>query len=128
LGPTKFAAARLGDGLFQDAGAVRKLAADVDVRLLHVVRPAGDHDPLDELVRVLVDDVAVLEGAGLGLVGVDDQVDGLAALAIDETPLQAAGEARAAATAQAGLLHFVDDRRRRQGERLLQRLVAAVRR
>jgi hypothetical protein len=32
-------------------------------------------------MRVLVQDVAVLEGAGLGFVGVADEVDGLGVLA-----------------------------------------------
>jgi hypothetical protein len=76
--PTKPAARASCDGLFEDAGALGHLAADVDVGLLHVVREAGDHDALDQLVRILVDDVAILERAGLGLVGVDDEVDGLA--------------------------------------------------
>jgi hypothetical protein len=44
--------------------------ADVDVGELHADREAGDHHALEQLVRVLVEDVAVLEGAGLGFVGV----------------------------------------------------------
>ena len=50
-------------------------------------------------MRIFVKNLAVLEGTRLGFVGVADQIDGFAALAIDEGPLQAAGEARATATA-----------------------------
>ena len=82
--PDQVLCARLGDGLFENPRPFRKLAADVDIRLHHLVGPAGDHDPLDQLVRILVDDVPVLEGPRLGLVGVDDEVDRLAALAINE--------------------------------------------
>ena len=98
----------LGDRALEDAGALGELAADVDVGLLHVVGEAADHDPLDHLVGILVDDVAVLEGARLRLVRVDDQVDGLAALPVHERPLDAAGEPSAAAAAKARLLDLVD--------------------
>ena len=117
---------RLGNGRLEEARALGKLATDVDVGLLHLVRPAGDHDPLDELVRILVDDVAVLERAGFGLVGVGDQVNGLAAPAVEQTPLDAAGEAGAAPAAQAGLLHLVDELLRLACNGFPQRLVAPV--
>ena len=126
VGPDEMGGPRLRDRLLQDPGAVRKLAPDVDVGLLHLVGEAGDHDPLDHLMRVLVDDVAVLEGAGLGLVGVDDQVDRLAALAIQQAPLEAAGKARAAPAAQARFLHLVHEFRRRTQDRLAQDRVAAM--
>ena len=69
---------------------------------MHVIRVAGDDHALEHLVRVLVDDLLVLERARLGFVGVADEVDRLAALAIHEGPLEPAGEAGAAAAAQAG--------------------------
>ena len=50
--------------LLEDLRAFREFAADVDVGQLHVDREAGDHHPLDQLVRILVDDVAILERAG----------------------------------------------------------------
>src|SRR5690606_13763028 len=55
-------------------------------------------------------DVAVLAGAGLGLVGVDDEI-GRPAVALlgHEGPFQPGREAGAAAAAQAGRLHLVDD-------------------
>jgi len=54
----------------------------------------GNHRALDQLVWVLVDDVAVLEGPRLGFVRIDDQVNGLAALAVDERPLDRHRESR----------------------------------
>jgi hypothetical protein len=125
-GPQEVRGPRLGDGLFQNARAVGHLAADVDVGLLHVVREARDHHALDQLVRVLVDDVAVLEGARLGLVGVDDEVNRLAAAAVDQRPLQSAAKARAAAAAQAGALDLVDDGLGLHRHGLFQGLVAAM--
>jgi hypothetical protein len=104
---------------------------------MHVVGEAGDDHALDQLVRVLVHDLPVLERARLGFVGVANQVNRLAALAVHEAPFQAAGKTRAAAAAQAG--NFTSSRicscgeiflpsanPWRQGERLFQRLIAAV--
>ena len=130
--------ARLVEGFVQELRALRHLAADVEVGELHVVRPAGENHALDELVRVLVDDLAVLERAWLGLVGVTNEVDGLAGLAVHERPLDARAEARATATAQTGGLHVLAHlllRRKlfavgqipgHEREPLLERVVAAV--
>src|SRR5690606_34085926 len=61
---------------------------------------------------IVADDFAVLAGAGLGFVGVDDEEAGAAVLALlrHEGPLHAGGEACAATTAQAGGLYLVDNR------------------
>src|SRR5690606_6257036 len=117
---------RLGDGFFKDTGAFGHLAADVDVGLLHVVGEARDHGALDQLVRILVHDVAVFERAGLGFVGVDDEVDGLAAFAINERPLEAAREAGAAAAAQAGFFDLFAQVFGLLGDGLFEHLVATV--
>ena len=59
---------------------------------------------------ILVDDLPVLERAGLGFVGVADQVDRFVHCAeIDERPLHATGKARAAPAAQARELHFLTE-------------------
>src|SRR6185437_15485515 len=58
---------RLGDGLLQHPRAVLELAADVDVGSVAADGPSGDDDALEELMRVLLDDHAVLERAGLAL-------------------------------------------------------------
>ena len=71
-------------------------------------------------MRIFVDDLAILERARLGFVGVADEVNRLAAAAIHEAPLEAARETRAAATAQAGLHHVF-------ANLFLRRLLLAVR-
>src|SRR5438552_2845321 len=61
-----------------ELGAV--LAADVDERRRRPDAVAHRDHPLDQRVRVSQHDLAVLERARLGLVGVDAQVGGLAIL------------------------------------------------
>ena len=117
--------ARLLDGLLEDARLLRELAADVDVGEVDVERVAGDGDPLDQHVGIVLDDVAVLERAGLGLVGVHREVTRADVLR-QEGPLEAGGEAGAAAAAEVRLLHLVDDGGRLHAERLVERGVAAV--
>src|SRR5438094_866832 len=51
------------------------LAADVDEAPGRADRACGDEHPLDEGVRVALEEVAVLERPRLALVGVDDKVD-----------------------------------------------------
>ena len=53
-------------------------------------------------VRVPLEEVAVLEGARLALVGVDDEVLGRRRALGDEAPLHAGREARAAQAAEVG--------------------------
>src|SRR5262245_47777898 len=61
-------------------------------------------------VRIVAQDVAVLAGAGLGLVGIDDEV-GWPAVGLlgHERPFEAGREAGAAASPQVRLLDLVDD-------------------
>jgi hypothetical protein len=67
----------------------------------------------------------VLERARLALVGVAGDVARLDLL-VDELPLQAGREARAAAPAQTGRLHHLDDVVRLHAERFLQPVVPLV--
>src|SRR6185437_10224208 len=99
--------AGLSERAVQNLRALGKLYADVDVGELHVIRPAGEDHPLDELMRVLVNDLAIFERARLGLVRVAYEINRLAAAAIHKAPLESAGKPRA--TAQAGFHHFVAD-------------------
>ncbi len=117
---------RLPDGLLDDVGGFGKLFADVDVSHLGSHRIAGDHHALDKLVGILVDDVAVLEGAGFGLVAVADQVDRLGVVGRNESPLHPGRESRSAASPQAGLLDLLDDLGGFHLEGLPEFLVAAV--
>ena len=79
-------------------------------------------------MRVVLDELAVLEGARLALVGVDGEVDGLLALLGEEAPLHPGREARAAPPAEVRRLYHLDQVLGLAGrERLARRLVAAVR-
>ena len=86
--------------LIQQLGRNRHLTPDVDVGQLYVVGPAREDHPLDQLVRILVEDLTILEGARFGLVGVANQIDRLTAAAVHEAPLKAGRETRATTTAQ----------------------------
>src|SRR5712672_1424049 len=82
---------RLGERLFQNDRALGKFTADVDVGEVRADRKARDDHPLDELMRILMDDVAILKSAGLGLVRVADEVHRLRIfLFVDESPLHSA--------------------------------------
>src|SRR5437867_10117640 len=59
-------------------------------------------------MRVLLHQLAVLEGAGLALVGVAYEILGFRRLLGDEAPLHAGREARPAAAAQPRGLHHLD--------------------
>ena len=119
---------RLRDRRLEPLGAERELAADVDVRRVTADRVGGDDDAFEQLVRVLLDDEAILERAGLALVGVDREVDGLRRLLRQEAPFEPCRKPRAAAATQVRRLHDPDQllgRARR--ERLARGLVPAVR-
>ncbi len=98
-----------GDGLLDDFEQVAVFATQVDEAHLGADGESGDHGALDDGVRVFKEDDVVFAGAGLGLVAVDQDVLGLFALLGDEGPLEAGGEAGAAAAAEAGGFHGVDD-------------------
>ena len=75
---------------------------------------------------ILVDDVAILECPGLGLIGVADQINRLLLIGLDEAPFHSAGKTGAAASAQPRSFDFVDDFGARHGDGFFQLLVAAV--
>ena len=101
----------LVDRRLQDDSLVVVLAADVDVGGMSAHREARDQAALDQRLRIVADDVAVLAGAGLGLVAVYDEIGGAPVRRGlgHEAPLHAGREAGAATAAQARLLHLLDD-------------------
>ena len=117
---------RLLDGFPNDLRGLWKFAADVDVGEVDIRREGGDGEAFDQLVRILVQDVAVLESAGLGFVAIDDDVVGLAVVVFDEAPLGTGREARSTASAEVGGLDHIDDLAGLHAERLFEGLVAAV--
>ena len=83
-------------------------AANIDIALVGAHRAARHHAAFNQQVRIMAHDLAILAGAGLGLVGVDDQiVRTITHFLGHEGPLQAGGEAGAAAPAQARRLDLV---------------------
>jgi hypothetical protein len=105
----------------------RILGPAVDVALVGADGPRADHHALEHGVRVALQDATVHERAGVSLVGVTQDVL-LVALGLGgELPLEAGGEARAAAAAQAAHHDLLDDGLRRHlGERLGQGRISVV--
>ena len=115
------------DRVLEPRGRERILAADVEEALLGAGREPGDRQRLDDRERILLHQHAVLERAGLGLVGVADEVvrpDGLLATASHFTP---GGERRAAPPEELRVLDLADHALGTELDRPPQRLVAAVR-
>ena len=68
--------ARLIDRRLQTLALADELAAHVDEGGVGAHGEAGDETALDEQMRIVPHDLAVLAGAGLGLVGVDHEIAG----------------------------------------------------
>ena len=101
------AGVRLVDRRLYVVDVVVVLAADVEVARLDRHRVARERDPLDHQVRVVLEDLPVLERARLGLVAVAAQVARLLIDGRHKAPLQAGREAGAAAALQARRLDLV---------------------
>ena len=62
------------DRALQSLALADEFAAHIDVGRDSTHGEAGDQAALDQRVRVVAQDIAVLAGAGLGFVGVDDEI------------------------------------------------------
>ena len=72
-----------------------EFAAHIDVAGVRPHGETGDQAAFDQEMRIVPHDLAVLAGAGLGLVGIDDEVMGtLADLLRHERPFQRRSETR----------------------------------
>ena len=119
---------RLPDRHLEAVDRERVFGADVDEALGRADRVAGDDHGLEDAVGVALQRRAVHVGAGVALVRVADHVLLPLGLGLRELPLEARREAGAAAAAEAGLQHLLDDLLRRHlEEHLLDRLVAVAR-
>ena len=98
----------LGNRGFESVGRLDVLAADIDERRLGADRVAAQRHAFEHAVRLDFDQLAILEGARLGFVGVDGDVLGAGRLG-DEAPLIAGRKAGAAAAAQARRFDLFDD-------------------
>src|SRR5688500_4813948 len=86
----------------------------------------GDEGAFDELVRIALHQVPVLEDARLPLLAVDDDVLRLAGRGPARFPLARRGEERAAAPEQARGLDGLDDLERRSIEGARQGAIGAM--
>ena len=111
----------------QAGGGERILASDVEDPALGRGGVTGDRHGLDEAVGVALHEHAVLEGAGLALVGVADQPVGAHGLSGHARPLSAGREGGASAAHQAGLGDLADDAGRAELDGAAKRLVTAGR-
>ena len=102
---------------------------DVVVAHADAHRVGTDGHAFDHDVRVVAQDVAILERARLAFVGIAHEIFRAGEVARHEAPLEPGRKAGAAAPAQRGFLDLGDHRLGRDlfGENLLQRLIAAAR-
>ena len=80
-----------------------EFAAHIDVAGMRAHREAREQAALDQKMRIVPHDLAVLAGAGLGFVGVDDEVarPAVGGFLGHERPFQTGRESRPAASAKA---------------------------
>ena len=114
------------DRVPNNACGLGKLAPDVNVAKVRIRRISRNGESLDELMRVVVKNISVLEGSRFGLVGVDHDIVRFAIIIFDEAPLCAAGKSRSSAAAQIGGLNGVHDLRGLHGHGLAKRFIAAM--
>lgn len=99
----------LANGLLAPLDRLVELAADIVVADRRADTVARNRHALDQLVRVVTQDVSILAGPGLALVGVADDVLLAGHRARHEAPLQASREPCSAATTQRRELDLLDD-------------------
>src|SRR5438105_1054108 len=97
------------DRSLQENGAFGKLASNIDVSSFGVEGETGDENALEQLMRIFVYDISILECARFGLIRVADQIDGSFLLRLDEAPFHAARKSGSPASTQPRRFHFVDD-------------------
>src|ERR1700694_682583 len=88
-----------------------ELATHIDITDMRAHRGASQQAALDQKMRIVPHDLAVLAGPGFGLVGIDHQIarPAVGGFLRHERPFQAGRKTRPAAAAQARGLHLVDD-------------------
>ena len=78
-----------------------EFAANIDVAVVRIHGEGGDQAALDQEMRVVPHDLAILAGAGLGLVGVDHEILRSAVRLLGhERPFESGRETGAPAPAQ----------------------------
>ena len=117
---------RIGNRLDPTFDAQEKLAPDVNERALRLHGVGGNDDPFDDLMRIALDDGAILEGAWLSFVGIDRQITDDVSPRGHKTPFQPGGKTGAAAPTQARAFDQVNDVSRPHGQRFAHGLITAM--
>src|SRR5829696_9000127 len=97
-----------GDFAQEEVAYLRVLVAKIDVDGLRLDRPCADQHSFEEAVRIGLEVVAVLEGAGLALVGVDGH-QARTGFRAHEAPLAPGREPGPAESAQARIFQGLED-------------------
>src|SRR5207248_11720939 len=125
--PENIGCLSFGNRGFQTVSRLDVLAPNIDERRFRTDGIAAQRHAFEHAVRLNFDQLAILECAGLGFVGIARDVLG-AWLVGDEAPLGAAWEARAAAAPQPRGFDLLDDFvGRHRGERLAPAVIALLR-
>ncbi len=98
----------LGELVLQHQPDFRILVAQVKISIGRLDHPGGDQHAFDEAVRIALEVVAVLEGAGLALVAIDGK-KARRGLGAHQRPFAPGRKAGAAEAAQAGVAHDLDE-------------------
>src|SRR5271169_288218 len=98
------------DGGFDALALADEFAADVNVAMVRRHGAAGDQAAFDQQMRIVPHHFAVLAGAGLGLVGIDDEImRPPVRLLGHERPFQPGRKSGTATAALARRFHLIDD-------------------
>ena len=116
-----------GDLPLEQHAALRVFVAQIDIDVARLDRPGADQHAFEEAVRIGLEEIAVLEGAGLALVGIDRHQPRLPARRA-RAPICARWESRRRRARAAPNPRAASARPRAcaAGEARLQQLVAAV--
>ena len=88
---------------------LRRIVTGVNEAPMRADRIRADDQALDHLVRISGEEGSVHERAGLAFVAVDNDVLIVPGRVLGRFPFQTGRESAAAAAAQVGLLHLVED-------------------
>src|SRR5207245_10623705 len=117
---------RLLDGALEDFCALGKLAPYIYVSGVDIEGVTGNQDALEQLVRILMNNVTILESARLRLVGIANQIHRLLLVRFNKAPLHPGWETSTTTSAQRRSLNLVKNVGRRHGNGFFQLLVAAI--
>src|SRR5262249_37601952 len=116
-----------GDLAREDLAALRVLVPQIDVDVGGLDRPGTDQHAFEKAIGIGLEIMAILEGAGLALVGIDRH-EARPRLVAHKAPFAPGREARAAEPAQPRIIERLDDvvDRAAAGEAFLEELEAAL--